>query len=162
MQLESKHIYKNVAATKGLPEDLVKSIGDAVFQSLYALQRDPPNLILVLKGLGRRFLRKKKTQERLYYLERERERVVADEGYKTLKEVDDEAIMLRRAMDWYDEFSAMRKHIKTLRDEYPTSVEPSGPPKEVQQAGGDNSGEHQGLPTGKPPRLTFKDWFPSA
>lgn len=130
--------------------DLVKSIGDAVFQSFGELQRDPPNLILGLRGIGRRFVRRKKIHDWLIKLERTREAIVAGDCRKDLKQTDEEAIKLRRILDWYDEFTAKRLRIKTLRNEYPTPVEAPVQQKEVLQAGKNDPGEYKRIPTREP------------
>lgn len=151
MQLESQHIYKGVASRHNLKAELVKSIGDAVFQSFSDLQRDPPNLILDLKGIGRRFLRRKKINDRIDTLIRMREGIVAGRHYrKEVKEIEDEIKHLRILLDWYDEFTAKRNYIKTLRHEYPSPLESAVQPEGVHPAGDGDQGEHQRVPAGEP------------
>lgn len=162
MQLESHHIYKGVSDKHNLPVDLVKSLGDCVFQSLSELQRDPPNLILVIRGIGRRFIRKKKVQEKIAKLEISKDFIIAGANRGTVTEVDNELKILRSVMDWYDEFTAERKYVKTLRDEYPTPVEPGLPSGQVPETGAHYSGEHQGLSAGEPAIPAFKDWISTA
>lgn len=159
MQLESHHIYKGVSDKHNLPVDLVKSLGDCVFQSLSDLQRDPPNLILVIRGVGRRFIRKKKVQEKIAKLEISKDFIIAGVNRGTVTEVDNELKILRSVLDWYDEFTAERKYVKTLRDEYPTPVEPDIPPGQVQATRPHYSGEYQRLPAGEFPIPPFKDWL---
>lgn len=159
MQVEGQHIYKNVAVGNRLSQELVKSVGDCIFQSFNELQKDPPNLILNLRGIGRRFVRRKKIHDRIDTLIRMREGIVSGLHYrKEMKEIDDEIKHLRTILDWYDEFTEKSKYIKTLRNDYPTPVEPPIQAKNVHQAGNSYPGEHQGLSTGQSPVPAFKDW----
>lgn len=131
MQTESKHIYQNVAQKENIPLELVKSIGDAVFRSLSELQRNPPNLILNVKGLGRRFVRKSKVEETLFRLELRQQDLAAGIAPKfvNLEDIHADRKVLHRLMMLYGNYLTEKQEVKTLKDEYPTIVQ-SDPEKE--------------------------------
>lgn len=69
MQAELKHIYSKLSKEKNISEDLLKAIGSSVFRETLDTIKNPPNLILKLKGIGRWFLRNGQMQRKIEYLE---------------------------------------------------------------------------------------------
>lgn len=154
MQLESKDFYKIAAERNGHSFDLIKSIGDAVFRSMSDLQRDPPNLILNIRGLGRRFVRKTKLNEKLDKMEIDYRNIYNGVPLKfgrTKEDVDTDRIILDRLSDLYISFLDKKSRIKIIRRENPqTPTQPDLSPQPVREAGPDHPSECPGLPAGEP------------
>lgn len=151
MQLESKDFYKLVTEKYGIPVELVKSIGDCVFRELADLQKDPPNLILDVRKLGRRFVRKKKVYERLEKSLYDRQDIANGTMRfpKDKEEVDKEIAILIRLQQWYEYYLEDKAHRKTLRREYSSSAQPDTTPQTLRTAGPNNPGEHERLHPGE-------------
>ena len=70
MQTVINTIYKQVSVSSEKSLEIVKSVGDKVFESLLKNFKKPPSLILKLRGLGYFYMRKNKLEEILKTLEK--------------------------------------------------------------------------------------------
>lgn len=127
MQLEGKHIYKLVHQKNDIPEDLVKSIGDCIFKNLNKLQSNPPNLIINIEGLGRRYLRRAKIEDRLRLMElfRKQDEQTKHPDHIAVMRADE--ITMKRISAIYKLYIEKRERIKTIRNEFTASNKPSIP-----------------------------------
>ena len=69
MQADIKSICKKLSKEKGIDYDLLKAVGDTVFKYTGDVLKNPPNLIIYLKGIGRWYLRKQQMERKIEYLE---------------------------------------------------------------------------------------------
>lgn len=151
MQIESKELYNIVAKKELLDPYLVKSIGDVVFKKMNRLTSDPPNLVLNLRGLGRRFIRRKKTLDLiagLKYIIREieegkRNRLPKEALIKDLE-------FMENLMKKYERYMEKKKEYKKIRYASEPSLEPIVQQREIQETGSDNIGECERVPAGEP------------
>lgn len=159
MQLESKDFYKLVTEKHGIPFDLVKSIGDCVFRELSDLQKDPPNLILNVRKLGRRFARKKKVYERLSKATLDhRDFLNGSQRFPRDKaDIDQEIRVLTRLQTWYESYLEEKTRKKTLRREYSSSNQPDTTSQTLSTPGPDNPGERPGIHPGEHEILRSED-----
>lgn len=136
MQIESSTFYKAAAKNNSIDLDLIKNIGDSVFLEMNRLTKNPPNLILDLRGLARRFVRREKTEHVLRNLKI----TIADPNdFKDKEELAREIIMLEGIIDKYKDFSQKKKEKRSLRYAPKSFMESSIQQKEVQEASKDNS-----------------------
>lgn len=150
MQIESKELYNIVAKKELLDPYLVKSIGDVVFKKMNRLTSDPPNLVLNLRGLGRRFIRRKKTLDLiagLKYIIREieegkRNRLPKEALIKDLE-------FMENLMKKYERYMEKKKEYKKIRYASEPSLEPIVQQREIQETGSDNIGECERVPAGE-------------
>lgn len=63
MQNKLSDINKKVAEKHGLDEELLNSISTSVFREFSYKLNNPTNLIVYIKGLGKFYARKKKTED---------------------------------------------------------------------------------------------------
>ena len=69
MQADIKTICKKLSKEKNLDYDLLKAVGDTVFKHTGEVLKNPPNLIINLRGIGRWYLRKQQMERKIEYLE---------------------------------------------------------------------------------------------
>lgn len=69
MQADIKTVSKKLSKEKGIDYDLLKAIGDTVFKYTGEVLKNPPNLIINLKGFGKWYLRKQQMERKIEYLE---------------------------------------------------------------------------------------------
>lgn len=69
MQADIKTITKKLSKEKGIDYDLLKAVGDTVFKYTGEVLKNPPNLIIYLKGIGKWYLRKQQMERKIEYLE---------------------------------------------------------------------------------------------
>jgi len=150
MLLEGKDIYDAVGTENGLSSDLVTSIGNAVFRSFADLQRNPPDVILDLQGIGRRFLRKKLLEEQIAKVNWQIAYLRGKDKDWDVNEELDELEILTRLYLRYEEFLDAKKEIKRKQYEFYASMGLAVPSLEIYKTSTDNTPEHQGLPTGAP------------
>lgn len=63
MQLKLTDIIEKTSKKHDLDRELLQSISNSVFQSTANSLKNPSNLIVYIKGLGKMYARKKKTEE---------------------------------------------------------------------------------------------------
>lgn len=162
MLLESKDIYNGVAAENDLKRDLIESIGNTIFKQFAELQRKPPDLILDLQFIGRRFIRKKELEEQISRLNWEIAYLRGkDKDWDVNEQLDELEILIRLHLR-YEEFLADKREVKRKQYEFYASLGLAVPSLEVYKAGQDNAEEHQGLPTGTPTIPSYKPGDPTA
>lgn len=150
MLLESKDIYTAVAAENTLKRDLIESVGNTIFKHFAELQRKPPDLILDLQFIGRRFIRKKELEEQISWLNWEIAHLRGkDKDWDVNEQLDELEILIRLHLR-YEEFLADKREVKRKQYEFYASLGLAVPSLEVYKAGPDNPGESQGIPTGTP------------
>lgn len=167
MQLESKHIYQATAEQWNLDPDLVKSVGDAVFRELSELQRNPPDLILHVRGLGRRFVRRSKLIDKIEKLLLDKRCLAEGKQLKygrTSEHVEQEEKMLFGLRERYEAYLDEKYRMKEVRQNYTknhenpeTPVQSPVPEEPVRKAGTNNQSECPGIPAGEPESLCNKD-----
>ena len=69
MQADIKTIAKKLSKEKKMDYDLIKAVGDTVFKYTGEVLKNPPNLIINLKGVGKWYLRKQQMERKIEYLE---------------------------------------------------------------------------------------------
>lgn len=69
MQADIKTIAKKLSKEKKMSYDLIKAVGDTVFKYTGEILKNPPNLIINLKGVGKWYLRKQQMERKIEYLE---------------------------------------------------------------------------------------------
>lgn len=69
MQADIKTIAKKLSKEKKMDYDLLKAVGDTVFKYTGEILKNPPNLIINLKGVGKWYLRKQQMERKIEYLE---------------------------------------------------------------------------------------------
>lgn len=69
MQADIKTIAKKLSKEKKMDYDLLKAVGDTVFKYTGEVLKNPPNLIINLKGVGKWYLRKQQMERKIEYLE---------------------------------------------------------------------------------------------
>jgi hypothetical protein len=137
MQIESKDLYKEVAEKNSVNLELIKSIGDTVFLEMNRLIKNPPNLILDLRGLGRRFVRKKKSESVLRNLKLD---IVDPANKRSKEELQSEIEMLEGLLIKYEVFLEKKRKTKELRYAFETPLQSSVQKEEIQEASKDHTG----------------------
>lgn len=151
MLLESKDIYNGVAADNDLRKDLIESIGNTILKHFAELQRRPPDLILELQFIGRRFIRKKELEEQISRLNWEIAYLRGkDKDWNVNEQLDELDILIRLHLR-YEEFLADKREVKRKQYEFYASLGLAVPSLEIYKAGQDNPGEPKGISTGTPP-----------
>lgn len=69
MQADIKSICKKISEDKDISYDLIKAVGDSFFKYTGNILKNPPNLIINLKGIGKWYLRKQQMERKIEYLE---------------------------------------------------------------------------------------------
>lgn len=163
MQLESKDIYNLTSRDYTLDFDLVKSVGDAVFKSLSDLQRDPPNLILDVRGLGRRFVRYKKTLEKYdKHLFDVRDLHAGTLRFRTPEDVQESDKLYTKILALYEKYLAEKQRIKTIRREIEALTQPAVQTQQLSEPSEDNQGECERVPPGEYAELRLQDQLPES
>ena len=65
MQTTVKQVYKKVSENLTFSEEIVKSIGDKVFETLLSNFKTPQSLIIKVRGLGYFYMRKNKLEDQI-------------------------------------------------------------------------------------------------
>lgn len=158
MQIESKELYNIVAKKESLDPYLVKSIGDVVFKKMNRLTSDPPNLVLNLRGLGRRFIRRKKTLDLIAGLKYIIKEIEEGKRNRLPKEVLIKDLeFMENLMKRYERYMEKKKEYKKIRYASDSSLEPTVQQREIQETGSDNIGECERVPAGEPKVIYLKD-----
>lgn len=120
MQTVLSTVYKNVSESSQTDLNIVKSVGDQVFQSLLNNFKKPPSLILKVRGLGYFYMRKNKLLETLEKMKVTEDRVEAGNltSYETPEYLEErkklKELLQKREQD-YIRFLDKKKKIKELR-----------------------------------------------
>lgn len=69
MQADIKTIAKKLSKETEYSYDLLKAVGDTVFKYTGEVLKNPPNLIVNLRGIGKWYLRKQQMERKIEYLE---------------------------------------------------------------------------------------------
>lgn len=117
MQADLNKICNKISKEKDIDLDLLKAISNSVFKELASVQKNPPNLILNLKGIGRWFLRKQQMERKIEYLEEyykysTGEIPVPIGKYWENKELKES---LERLLLIYDDYLLEKKEIRDMR-----------------------------------------------
>lgn len=124
MQKVIKTVYKEVSISLEKPVEVIKSVGDKVFESLLKNFKKPPSLILKIRGLGYFYMRKNKLENTLSGLEKTFNRI--KEGnhlvYETPEFIEERRklqSLLQERQTEYFKFLDKKKLIKELRKNKP-------------------------------------------
>lgn len=122
MQTTVKQVYKKVAESILYSEEIVKSIGDQVFETLLENFRTPPSLIIKVRGLGYFYMRKNKLEDQIKNVETILAKA-SNEEYKSSeipelleKKIKLKELLLERQKE-YNQFLEKKNIIKKLRND---------------------------------------------
>lgn len=131
MQSDHKEIYRLTSARTQVPVETYKLVGTFVQKAIYDTLRDPPKLIIKIKGLGRYYLRRKRMKITIdmyppHYHEGKTPEFDTERAflnYLDRKKIFD--LFSSRLKD-YDTYIEKRDRIKKLRAEYEKNSIPPG------------------------------------
>ena len=69
MQTRINTIYERASEKNDLDYDLVKNIGDSIFMEWQKAMKDPPSVVIKVRGFGYFFLRKRVMQQEMEKIE---------------------------------------------------------------------------------------------
>lgn len=124
MRKEDKDIYKQVAERHKINEELVKEVGDTIFQAWRDWQQHPDNLRLIVEGLGTQIVRKKKLHGELDkmfetevdYIEESNNTFESEEDYFLYKKEQEWYLNILHLQTVYKKYTAERAEIRKLRN----------------------------------------------
>lgn len=129
MQITSKEIYKKVSVDNNIPIELIKNIGDYVFNELYQFMQSPTALIVKVKSLGSWYLRKKKLEEFIF---RHHTSFTKDEIPEFSREESLERYLKQKAQyevlldrwEEYQRYKEKKEEIKEIRNKTQPFIKP--------------------------------------
>jgi hypothetical protein len=135
MQIESKQLYKQVAEKHNVDLELIQNLGNMAFQEMNKLTKNPPNLILGIRGLGIRFVRKKKSINVLRNLKLD---LIDPNNKRDKEEVQKDIEIIEGLLARYEVFLNKKKEYKLLRNAFKPPLESNIQQEEIQTTSQDN------------------------